>query len=136
MLFFKRNWSPLFISGSSFFFVIHANVDFKIKVERKNRLRCCCFLSLKVRVAMRLTAEARAYLKCEIFTPASMKGWTYVRTYSLRAIFSEPKFSGLHAYFTKFSYPWCSATRACARELSYDLSSITWTLHQNAERLN
>ena len=75
-------------------------------------------------------------LEMRNFTPASTKGWTYVRAYSVRAIFSEPKFSGLHAYFTKFSYPWCSAARACARELSYDLSSITWTLHQNAERLN
>ena len=33
MLFFKRNWFPLFfIPGSSFFSVIHANVDFKIKL--------------------------------------------------------------------------------------------------------
>ena len=53
MLFFKQNWSDLFfISGSSSFSVL----------ERKNQLRCC-FVSLKVRVAMRFTAETRGYLK-------------------------------------------------------------------------
>ena len=39
-----------FISGSSSFSVL----------ERKNQLRCC-FVSLKVRVAMRFTAETRGY---------------------------------------------------------------------------
>ena len=52
------------MSGSSYFSVIHANVDFK--VERKNRLRCCSFLSLKVQVATRFTAETRGYLKYKI----------------------------------------------------------------------
>ena len=47
------------------------------------------FLSLKVRVASRFTAETRGYLKCEISSPAYMNGWTYART-----IFSEPKFLG------------------------------------------
>ena len=46
MLFFKRNWSPLFISGSSFFFVIHANVDFKIKSKERIGV-VVVFLSLK-----------------------------------------------------------------------------------------
>ena len=44
-----------FISGFSSFSVL----------ERKNQLRCC-FVSLKVRVAMRFTAETRGYLKCKI----------------------------------------------------------------------
>ena len=54
------------ISGSSSFSVIHANVDFKIKWKQKNRLRCCCFLSLRVQVARRFTAETRGYLNCKI----------------------------------------------------------------------
>ena len=54
------------ISGSSSFSVIHANVDFKIKSKQKNRLRCCCFLSLRVQVARRFTAETRGYLNCKI----------------------------------------------------------------------
>ena len=52
------------------------------------------------------------------FTPANMKGWTYLRT-----IFSGPKIPvcKLYAQKTKFSYPWCSAARAqCAQELHYD----------------
>ena len=76
-------------------------------------------------------------LEMQNFTPPYMKGWTYVRTYSVWTIFSEPKFFGcvdlpnflthgapLRALrflrtkifwkrrFTKFSYPRCSAARA------------------------
>ena len=52
-------------------------------------------------------------LEMQNFTPAYMKGWTYVRT-----IFSDPKFLG--CIVTKFSYPWCSAARSSrARELRY-----------------
>ena len=47
MLFFKRNWSLFFISGSSFFFVIHANVDFKIKSKERIGVVVVVFLSLK-----------------------------------------------------------------------------------------
>ena len=32
------------------------------------------------------------------FASANMKGWTYVRTYSVRRIFSEPKFLGCVDY--------------------------------------
>ena len=39
-----------------------------------------------------------------------MKGWTYVRTYSVRTLFSEPKFPGCIGY--PFSYPWCFAAHA------------------------
>ena len=54
-----------FISGSSFFSDIYVNVDIKIKSKEKNWL-CCCFLSLKVWVAMRFTAKTCGYLKCKI----------------------------------------------------------------------
>ena len=37
-------------------------------------------------------------LEKQNFTPAYMKGWTYVRTYSVRTIFSEPKFRGCIVY--------------------------------------
>jgi len=33
-------------------------------------------------------------LQMQNFIPAYMKGWTYGRTYSIRTIFSEPKFLG------------------------------------------
>ena len=76
-------------------------------------------------------------IEMQNFTPPYMKGWTYVRTYSVWTIFSEPKFFGcvdlpnflthgapLRALrflrtkifwkrrFTQFSYPRCSAARA------------------------
>ena len=54
-----------FISGSSSFSDMHINVDIKIKSEEKNWL-CGCFLSLKVRVAMRFTAKTCGYLKWKI----------------------------------------------------------------------
>ena len=56
-----------FISGCSSFSVL----------ERKNQLRCC-FVSLKVRVAMRFTAETRGYLKCKISPRFT---WRAERTY-------------------------------------------------------
>ena len=37
-------------------------------------------------------------LEMQNFTPVYMKGWTYVRTYSLQTIFSEPKFLGCIVY--------------------------------------
>ena len=67
---FQRNWSPLFfISRSSSFFVIHVNVDIKSKSKERIGFTVVVvvfFLSLKVRVVMRFTAETRGYLKCKI----------------------------------------------------------------------
>ena len=46
-------------------------------------------------MATRFTAETRGYVvEMQNFTPPYMKGWTYVRTYSVWTIFSEPKFFG------------------------------------------
>ena len=66
----------LFISGSSSFSVIHANVDFKIKSKDwESALLLLLFLSLKVRVAIpRFTAELRVYLKCKISTRFTWRG--------------------------------------------------------------
>ena len=47
------------ISGSSSFSVIHANVDFKNKSKERIGFVVVDFLSMKVRVAMRLTDETR-----------------------------------------------------------------------------
>ena len=66
----------LFISGSSSFSVIHANVDFKIKwKDWESASLLLLFLSLKVRVAiLRFTAEMRVYLKCKISTRFTWRG--------------------------------------------------------------
>ena len=47
------------ISGSSSFSVIHANVDFKNMSKERIGFVVVAFLSIKVRVAMRLTDETR-----------------------------------------------------------------------------
>ena len=74
-----------------------ANVDFKNKSRERIGFVVVVFLSMKVRVAMRLTDETRG------FHPGYIKGWTYVRTYFVRTFFSDQNF--LDAQFTKFSYP-------------------------------
>ena len=86
MLFFKRYWTPLFFtSGSSSFSVIHANVDFKIKSKEGIGFIVAIFLPLKVRVAVRFTAETRVYLKCKISPRLTWRGWrTYGHTDVLR----------------------------------------------------
>ena len=85
-----------FIARLSSFSVIH--VDGDIKIKSKERIVFVvvvvvfAFLPLKVRVAMRFTAETRGYLKCKISPRLiRMGGRTYGR---LRTIFSEPKFLG------------------------------------------
>ena len=78
MLFFKRNWSPLFfISVSGSFSVVLANVD--IKLSRMKDLA-----SLLLFFISKSPGGYTIY-----FTPAYMKGWTHVRTYSVRTISSQ-----------------------------------------------
>ena len=75
MLFFQRNWSPLFfVSRSSSFSVIHVNAEIN-KVKSKERIGfvVVIFLSLKVRVGMRFNTETCGYLKCK-FHSAYIKG--------------------------------------------------------------
>ena len=103
MFFFQRNWSPLFfISRSSYFSVSHVNLDINLDIkmeERRTRFCCCGFffslpLSLKVQVAMGFTVETLGVLEMQNFTPAYMKGWTYVRTDD----FVTTKISWIHRY--------------------------------------
>ena len=51
-------------------------------------------LSLKVQVAMGFTVETLGVLEMQNFTPAYMKGWTYVRTDD----FVTTKISWIHRY--------------------------------------
>ena len=67
----------VFISRSSSYSVIH--VDINVKIQSKERLTfAVVFSSLKVRVAMRFTAETRGLLEMQNFTPTFKNGWTYV----------------------------------------------------------
>ena len=93
MLFFKRNWSPLFfISGSSSFFVIHANKDIKINSKERIGFVVVVFYLKKSGWLYDVPPNARV-LEMQNFTPAYLNGWTYVGT-----ICSEPKFLGCIDY--------------------------------------
>ena len=81
-----------FISGSSSFSVIHANEDFKIKPKERIGSFLLFFISKSPGSCAIYCRNARV-LEMQNFTPAYMKGWTYVRTY-----FSEAKFIGSIVY--------------------------------------
>ena len=70
MLFFKRHWSPLFffISGSSSFFVIHANKDIKINSKERIGFVVVVFIS-KSPGGYMMYRRTRGYLKCKISPP-------------------------------------------------------------------
>ena len=77
ILFFQRNWSPLFfISRSSSFSVIHVNVEIN-----------------KVRVVMRFNTEKRGYLKCKISLGLHERGGC---TYGRMEDFLKTKISWMH----------------------------------------
>ena len=96
--FFKRNWSPLvLISRSSSFCVIHVNVDIEIKAKERIGFGVVGFISKRPGSYAIYRRNARV-LEIKNFTLAYMKGWTYVRTYPIRMIFSEPKFLGCIDY--------------------------------------
>ena len=98
MFFFQWNWSPLFfISPSSSFGVIHVTLDTKIKSEERIGFVVVVFISKSPGSYAIYRRNARV-LEMQNFIQAYLKGWTYVRTYSVRTIFSEPKFLGCIDY--------------------------------------
>ena len=61
-----------------------------LKLSRKKESASLLFfLSLKVRAAVRFTAETRGYFEMQNFTPAYMKRWTYVRRFSQKQNFLD-----------------------------------------------
>ena len=86
MLFFKRNWSPLFfISVSGSFSVVHANVDIKLS-QMKDSASLLLFSISKSPAGFTIYCRNTRVLEMQNFTPAYMKGWTHVRTNSVRTI--------------------------------------------------
>ena len=79
------------ISRSSTFSVIHVNVDIEIKPKERIGFGVVGFISKRPGSYAIYRRNARV-LEMQNFTLAYMKGWTYVRTYPIRMIFSEPKF--------------------------------------------
>ena len=76
-----------YLSVSSPFSVIHVNVD--IKIKSKKRMAFLLFFISKGPGGCAIYRQNARVVEMQNFTPAYMKGWTYVRT-----IFSEPKFIG------------------------------------------
>ena len=83
--------SLVFIPRSSFFSVIHVNVDIKIS-RRKESALLLLFLSQKVREGMRFTAETPGPWNAKVYP--GLHEEVDVGTYLVRTIFSEPKFLG------------------------------------------
>ena len=86
------HWSPLFfISRSSSFFVIHVNVDIKIKLKERIGFIVVFFISKSPGGYAIYRRNARV-LEMQNFISPYITWWTYVRTYG--TILSEPKFRG------------------------------------------
>ena len=81
-----------FISGSSSFFVIHANKDIKINSKERIGFVVVVFYLKKSGWLYDVPPNARV-LEMQNFTPAYLNGWTYVGT-----IWSEPKSLGCIDY--------------------------------------
>ena len=120
IFFFWRNWSPLivFISHASSF-QLSTQVS-TLKFSRKkypSLLLLLFFFFLKVQPCD--LPPKRAVLDMRNFTPAYMKGWTYVRT-----TLAQPKLLG--CIDNQISYLWCFASRSLhARGHRYKYTSIT-----------
>ena len=98
-----------FFSRSSSFSVIHVNVDIKIKSKERVGFVIVVFIS-KSPGSFAIYRRNAQVLEMQNFIPAYMKGWTYGR-------FPQNQ-NFLDVQVTKFSYPWCSVARECARESS------------------
>ena len=111
LCFFQRNWSPCFLPFALALFLLSTSMKALKLIRIKESALLLLFLSLKVQEAMQFTVakkNARVF-EMQNFIPAYMMEWTYVRTYSVRTIFSEPKFLGCVVY--QIILPWCSAVR-------------------------
>ena len=98
-LFSKRNWSSLFFLSLALALPLLSTPMQTLKLSRKKE-SASFFLSFisKSPDGYAIYYRNAPVLEKQNFTPAYMKGWTYVRTYSVRTIFSEPKFRGCIVY--------------------------------------
>ena len=96
MLFFKRNWSPLFFFFLFLFLALSllSTPMRTLKLSRKKEsASLLLFFISKSPGSCAIYCRNARVLEMQNFTPAYMKGWTYVRT-----IFSEAKFLGCIVY--------------------------------------
>ena len=100
-----------------------------IKIKWKERIAFVVVLSLKVRVAMRFTAETRGYLKCKISPRLHER--VDVRTDAYGRFSQNQNF--LDASITKFPYPWCSATN---KRVNFAEKKVRWTFLRIRESSN
>ena len=94
MLFFKRNWSPQFFLSLALAFSMLSTPMQTLKLSRKKEsVSLLLFFISKSLGGYAIYCRNARVLEMQNFTPASRKGWTYVRT-----IFSEPTFLGCIIY--------------------------------------
>ena len=101
MLFFKRNWSPLFFLSLALAFSLLSTPIQTVKLSRKKESASLLlfFISKSPGGYAIYCRNARVHvLEMQNFTPAYMRRWTYLRMYSVRTIFPEPKFLGCIPY--------------------------------------
>ena len=87
MFFFRRNWSPLFFTLALALSLLSTTIQTLKLSRKKESALLLLFLLLKVREAMRFTAETCRnvrVLEMQNFIPAYMRGWTYVTVDLLR----------------------------------------------------
>ena len=94
---FQRNQSPLLSTLALAISLLSMSMQTRKFSRKKESALLLLFLSLKVREAMRFTAETCRnvrVLEMQNFIPAYMQGWTYAS----RTIIEEPKFLGCIDY--------------------------------------
>ena len=108
-----------FYLSRQLFPAIHISVDIKIQSNKIPVFAVVVAFFFFLKVQPCDLPPKRAVLDMRNFTPAYMKGWTYVRT-----IFAEPKLLG--CIDNQISYPRCFASRSLrARGHRYKYTSIT-----------
>ena len=93
MLFFKRNWSPLFFLSLTLALSLLSTPMQTFKLSRKKESASLLLFFISKSPGVYATYCHARVLEMQHFNPTYMKGWTYVRT-----IFSEPKFLGCIVY--------------------------------------
>ena len=101
---FQRNWSPLvLISRSSSFSVIQVIQTLRLSRKKESAFVVVVFISKRPGSYAIYRPNARV-LKMQNFIPAYIRWCTYVRTYSVRTIFSEPKLRNFRCCFKVLEY--------------------------------
>ena len=121
----QRNWSSLFFLSLALALSLLSTQTLKLSRKKELASLLVFFISKSPGGHAIYCRNARV-LEMQNFTPPYMKGWTYVRTYSVRTIFSEPKFRGCIVY--QIFLPMVLRCLRFARESSAINKCIPWSI--------